>query len=169
MPPPPAPALRFCPYCGLPGVPVVYGYPGNATLARVAAGLAVLGGCVVRPDMAESACPQQHRWRRATRPAGRLPPDLLSAERMYRAALFDCVAEHGEDCPQARVLRHALAIVMAAGGRADEAKAEYEAAMAVQPGERLDRIEEMYHLTRRAARAVRRPPRRPGPPPTTSA
>jgi hypothetical protein len=147
----------------------MYGYPSDAALAKVAAGLAVLGGCVVRPDMADSACPQRHRWQRATRPAGRPSPDLSSAERAYRAALSDSVAEHGEDGPHSRVLRHALAIVMAADGRPEEARAEYEAAMGVQPGERLDRIEEAYRLVRRAARAVRRPPPRAGPAGTTSA
>jgi hypothetical protein len=143
------PLPPFCPSCGLPGVPIRYGYPGPGALAQADAGLAVLGGCVVRPEQPDYACPRHHGWRRGTMPAGATPSDLAAAERHYRAALAE--ADPGERGP----LRHALAIVLAAAGRPDEARAAYEAAT----GAGLDGVEERYRAAREALTDRGRPDR----------
>ena len=108
--------MPICPSCGLPGVPILYGYPTEAAMERVCAGLAALGGCVVRPSMHDHACPREHRWRRASPPPDAAAPALFSAdhlaaaERDYRSAWSDLVAKQGGTGSQTRVLAHALAI-----------------------------------------------------------
>ena len=122
-------------------------------MERVCAGLAVLGGCVVRPGMDDCACPREHRWRRASpRPDAGSPvfsaDDLAAAERDYRSAWSDLVAKHGVTGSQTRVLAHALAIILAASGRLSEARAVYEPARLAHLGERLDALEEFYRRVR---------------------
>jgi hypothetical protein len=127
-----------CPNCGLPGLPIGYGYPGEEALAEAAGGHMVLGGCVIEPDMADFACPRFHRWRSgAPQPAGTDSPelaasrryaagDLAGAELAYRDLLDASIRERGERDPNTRALRHALVIVLRAAGRSDEADATYE-------------------------------------------
>jgi hypothetical protein len=166
--------VPICPSCGLPGVPILYGYPTEAAMERACAGLAALGGCVVRPGMDDCACPREHRWRRASpRPDAAAPAlfsadDLAAVERDYRSAWSDLVAKQGETGSQARVLAHALAIILAASGRLSEARAVYESTRLVHPGERLDALEELHRRVRhqisqshyRTTASPRRPPRR---------
>jgi hypothetical protein len=146
--------VPICPSCGLPGVPILYGYPTAGALERVHAGLAVLGGCVVQPDMDDSACPQQHRWRRTTpRPDAAAPAvlsaqDLADAERDFRSAWSDLVEQQGETGPNTRVLAHALAIIVAASGRPGEARALYESTRRVGPAEPPDALEERHRNLR---------------------
>jgi hypothetical protein len=141
--------VPICPSCGLPGVPILYGYPTGAAMERVHAGLAVLGGCVVQPDMDDSACPQQHRWRRTSPSVAELSArDLAAAEHEYRSAWTDLVAKQGETGPHARVLAHALAIILAASGRQSEALTLYESTRLVGPAERLDALEDLYRHVR---------------------
>jgi hypothetical protein len=153
--------VPICPSCGLPGVPILYGYPTGAAMQRVRAGLAALGGCVVRPGMHDFACPREHRWRRgsprpdAAAPVLLLADDLAAAEHDYRSAWSQLVAEQGGTGPQARVLAHALAIVLAASGRLSEARAVYESTRLVHPDARLDAIEERYRRVRRLIVRVR--------------
>jgi hypothetical protein len=146
--------VPLCPSCGLPGVPILYGYPSEAAMERVHAGLAALGGCVVRPGMDDSACPRQHRWRRASPQPNAATPALLcadglaAAERDYRSAWSDLVVKHGETGSQARVLAHALAIIVAASGRPSEARDLYASTRLVHPGGRLDALEELHRRVR---------------------
>ena len=127
---------------------------------RVAAGLATLGGCVVQSGMDDHACPRGHGWRHEARadhsqlPA---PPveataarllaagDLAAAEQAYRAALSMC----GEGGEQSRVLRHALAIILAASGRQDQAGTLYGPVHAARDAERLDRLDRIRRRLRR--------------------
>jgi hypothetical protein len=129
-----------CPHCGLPGIPVWYGYPTPEAMAEVAAGRLALGGCVIGPDgsrRAQYACPRGHVWSGAGRvPDGQVSAtasasrmhaagDLAGAERGYRQALQASTERHGEGDSETRALRHALAIVLFAAGRPDEAAAVY--------------------------------------------
>ena len=150
-------------------MPILYGYPTEAAMERVYAGLAVLGGCVVRPGMDDCACPREHRWRRtslrqdAAAPARFCADDLAAAERDYRSAWSDLVAKQGETGSQTRVLAHALAIILTASGRLSEARAVYESTRLVHLGERLDALEELHRRVRRrlsrhvVCRSTRRP------------
>jgi hypothetical protein len=144
-----------CPECGLPGISILYGYPNERGWADAAAGLCVLGGCVVQPGMADFACPRHHRWRRGTsRRDGPESPefaasrsyvsgDLAGAERAYRELLDASTRERGERDGDTRALRHGLAIVLAAAGRADEAAATY-APLRASVEDVVARIEDRY-------------------------
>jgi hypothetical protein len=118
-------------------VPILHGYPSEVAVAKVSAGLLVLGGCVVEPGVDSFACPRQHRWCDRGRMPG-LPEsveasasrmyaagDLAGAEQGYRTALAMSIHQRGERDPETRALRHALAIVLSAAGDAERADAVY--------------------------------------------
>jgi hypothetical protein len=160
-----------CPECGLPGVPILYGYPSEQGMAEVAAGRLVLGGCVVGPGLDEFACPGQHRWRGR----GRVPEtsewgeasrryaagDLAGAEDEFRAALAASARLRGERDHRTLMLRHALTIVLSAAGRAEEADAVHEPLRAVQRQSLLARIDALTRW-RRSGPAPPPPRRRAG-------
>ena len=134
----------MCPECGLPGIPILYGYPSEQGRAEISAGRLASGGCVVGPDMDAFACPRHHRWRdsaqRPDRPKSTeavasqcyAAGDLDGAERAYRTLLAASTQQRGERDPDTRALRHALSTVLFVAGRIEEADAVYAPLRALQ-------------------------------------
>lgn len=140
-------------------MPILYGYPSDAAMERVSAGLAVLGGCLVRPGMDDHACPREHRWRHEDRSEALLSTeDLGAAERDLRSEWTALVVQEGETDSEARVLAHALTIVLAASGRLSEARAVYEPVRAARRREQWAALDEIYRRARSAAARHRRRP-----------
>ena len=61
-------AAPACPRCGLPALPVAFGFPSAEMLEAVDKGLLALGGCVVDGDDPDWTCAHGHSW---TLPGGR--------------------------------------------------------------------------------------------------
>lgn len=137
---------EICPYCWLPGVPILYGYPGPGAQELMHIGRAVGGGCVIDSAMPTMSCPRHHRWRPAEQgvalPArgadaledfviaaarSYLSGDLPRTERAYREAIGLVGDSLGSSHVETLLLRHALAIVLYADGRTAEGEAEYRA------------------------------------------
>ena len=72
-----------CPACGSARTaPVVYGLPGGDTLAKAERGEAILGGCVITPDLVQDdrGCIDcGARWSELERPAERARAAKLTA------------------------------------------------------------------------------------------
>jgi hypothetical protein len=123
--------------------------------------------------MDDVACPRRHRWRDGDRAPTGLEPleavasgmyaagDLAGAARAYRAALEVAAQRRGDRDPDTRALRHALTIVLAAAGHAEEADAVYAPLRAIQHEEMLARLQELSRRPRprRSAPFVPRRPR----------
>jgi hypothetical protein len=145
-------------------VPILYGYPSEQGLAKVWAGLLVLGGCEVGSGRDGFACPRHRRWLGQGEVPTELAPLEASASRMYvagdfggagrayRAALEVAAQRRGERDPDTRALRHALAIVLSAAGQAEDAEAVYAPLRAMEHEEMFARRQELR----------RRLPTRPG-------
>jgi hypothetical protein len=145
-----------CPECGLPGIPIMYGYPNERGMAEVSAGRSVLGGCVIGPNMDDFTCPRHHRWRDDGQPpsgpespetaASRLyaAGDLAGAEQAYRALLAASIEQRGERDRETRALRHALSTVLFVAGRAEESDAVYAPLRAMELEDLRARIEDRY-------------------------
>jgi hypothetical protein len=137
---------EICPYCWLPAVPILYGYPGPGAQELMHIGRAVGGGCVIDSAMPTLSCPRHHRWRPAEQgvalPArgadaledfviaaarSYLSGDLPRTERAYREAIGLVGDSLGPSHVETLLLRHALAIVLYADGRTAEGEAEYRA------------------------------------------
>ncbi|MBG0567593.1 hypothetical protein [Actinoplanes aureus] len=57
--------IVFCPECGAPGVPLMFGLPVPEAREAAEEGELALGGCVVSADPPNWQCPRRHRWRDA--------------------------------------------------------------------------------------------------------
>jgi hypothetical protein len=130
-------------------MPILYGLPGDEALADAYAGRVSLGGCVVTLDDPDTGCPRGHQWRGSlTRPPRPRGPKTRAQRRsmagreetaseafasgryddaagVYRTLVAMAAEEHGDDHRETRVFRHALALVLDAAGRTEDAEAAY--------------------------------------------
>jgi hypothetical protein len=142
----------------------MYGYPNEKGTDARDAGLAVFGGCVVQPGMADYACPRRHGWRGdgglpdGADPAARLyaAGDLDGAAAAYAEAVAASVEARGERDQETQVLRHALTLVLTAAGRTEEASAAFAPVRAQNRERTIAKIERYARLAEeRAARDKR--------------
>jgi hypothetical protein len=141
-----------CPYCWLPAVPILYGYPGPGAAELMHIGRAVGGGCVIDMGMPTLSCPRRHRWRPSDHGSVVLPSrgdgpledfaiaaartylrgDPVEAERAYREAVALLGDSLGPSHEETLRMWHALAIVLYAAGRTADGEAEYRAMCAAE-------------------------------------
>ncbi|GIE37077.1 hypothetical protein Ait01nite_101220 [Actinoplanes italicus] len=142
----------ICPYCWLPAVPILYGYPRSGAAELMHIGRAVGGGCVIDMAMPTLSCPRHHRWRPPDHGSVVLPShgggpledfaiaaartylrgDPVEAERVYREAVGLLGESPGPSHEETLRMWHALAIVLYAAGRPADGETEYRAMRAAE-------------------------------------